>query len=553
MHPQHDRAELGTPTWVATDRGHVAAWVHLPADGTAKGSVVLVPAADREQVVSYRAWTVLARELARAGQAVVRFAFRGDGDSDELAGDDVVASWRADLSSAIDLAAALVPGVPVTLLGLRVGAAVAAASPDSRVGAVLCWEPASGSDHLEFGQPLDGGVELAGQWYSARQCESIRSLSSPDPERCLLLVEDDREVADRLYLLSCRHGLLPRASIARLVAMAPRVDARPVAEWQPTVDSVRQVDGIDVRERFVEVGPYRLPGIVTEPVDGVTGDAVGWFAAGPEPKDGPTGLWASCARKVATAGHASLRSERRGTGDALAESEDAQPVPYREQSVDDTVDAVALLRTLAPGGVVLVGLSASSWQIARAARLVAVDRIVLLNNIGWRRRAEAYRKEFDPSFSQRLSARRRGTTAEAEDLAKARHIAHIPPAPEAKGEGVERPESEGLAAVKGMLRDNFPGVLWRLLGRFDLVTEPTELLRAIPAATRVDICLGDWELGFWERARGSRAIERLGRGNVRVVARTQFDHALVRRDARAFVLDHAVELVEGRLEATPVR
>lgn len=96
-----------------------------------------------ELAYAHRALRHLALRLARRGLHVVRFDYFGTGDS---GGDDAAVTlegMRRDVAIALDAARDLSGADRVELVGLRLGANVAAlaAAGSSAVGAVVLWDP----------------------------------------------------------------------------------------------------------------------------------------------------------------------------------------------------------------------------------------------------------------------------------------------------------------------------------------------------------------------------------------------------------------------------
>lgn len=117
--------------------------VHAPADPAALG-VVIVVGGPQYRAGSQRQFVRLARSLAAAGYAVLRFDVRGMGDSE---GDPrSFEQLDADVAGAIDLLVARVPRVQqVVLWGLCDGASAALmyldVSADARVSGVCALNP----------------------------------------------------------------------------------------------------------------------------------------------------------------------------------------------------------------------------------------------------------------------------------------------------------------------------------------------------------------------------------------------------------------------------
>lgn len=113
------------------------------AQGAPKGVVVIAGPFAEEKKAAQRALVAASRTFAEAGYEVLRFDFRGTGDSGgEFARADV-ANWCDDLRAAI-AAARQLSDAPLTLLGLRFGAALAwqvAADESLKIENLVLWEP----------------------------------------------------------------------------------------------------------------------------------------------------------------------------------------------------------------------------------------------------------------------------------------------------------------------------------------------------------------------------------------------------------------------------
>jgi len=127
-------------------------FLHLPAGPCRAGALLCAPLAE-EKLWSHRVLVTFARELARAGYAVLRFDFRGEGDSDRTFEESSLTTRVEDTRFAIDeLRRHVVADAPVTLLGLRLGASVAALAADGRddVERLVLWDPVTnGADYVQ--------------------------------------------------------------------------------------------------------------------------------------------------------------------------------------------------------------------------------------------------------------------------------------------------------------------------------------------------------------------------------------------------------------------
>ncbi len=125
---------------------------HPPRGGPSRDSAVLLcPPIGQEYMRTHRAFRQLALQLTREGFHVLRFDYFGTGDSGGFSHEATVTEWRDNVAEAVDELRDTAAVTRVDLVGLRLGAAlaaqVAAARDDVRL-AVL-WDPVvSGGDYL---------------------------------------------------------------------------------------------------------------------------------------------------------------------------------------------------------------------------------------------------------------------------------------------------------------------------------------------------------------------------------------------------------------------
>lgn len=116
--------------------------------GTPRCSVVMCHPLFEERKGAQRIMVEAARALAARGCRVLRFDYRGCGDSTGDFRAFRLADWQADVAAVVAHARQLAPRVPVGTLGVRLGAWLALAAPEAAF-AVL-WEPvANGRRHLD--------------------------------------------------------------------------------------------------------------------------------------------------------------------------------------------------------------------------------------------------------------------------------------------------------------------------------------------------------------------------------------------------------------------
>ncbi len=135
------------PTWIPGDRGELLAWVHRPADGRSRATVVICPPLAREYDCSRASLRLLAEELVEEGFAAVRFDYYGTCDSDGLESDEaLVDSWLSSIKSVVAFVRAA-GEKRVVLVGLRMGATLAASVASAlggleALGLARPWPPA---------------------------------------------------------------------------------------------------------------------------------------------------------------------------------------------------------------------------------------------------------------------------------------------------------------------------------------------------------------------------------------------------------------------------
>jgi len=117
--------------------------VFHPAAGEARSAVLLCYPMPPEYMLSHRAFQRLAASLASAGHDVLRFDYRGTGDSAGDAPDACVERWTVDVEIALAQLRERTTAGRLDVVGLRLGAALAArvAATDAGLDRAALWEP----------------------------------------------------------------------------------------------------------------------------------------------------------------------------------------------------------------------------------------------------------------------------------------------------------------------------------------------------------------------------------------------------------------------------
>lgn len=538
--------------------------LELPVTGTASSAVLIVEPVGREQATTVGALAALSRELSLRGALTLRISLRGTGNS-HPAGADAAEQWAADVCAGLRELHRRAPGVPLRALGLRVGAAAllaaCAESAELLPERAVLWEPVGGRAYLRRAAslrrfsvprpvaPSAAGTETPGMLWSPGQADSLRGLPDPLsapglPAGWSVRQEADRAVAEALWDVGPEFALIPREAVEELAqqlsaasdgaSSSVRVDARPLSEAV-----LRQGSG-QVLERLVTVADGR-PGILAQPASGAGAGAetaVQFVAASSEPLEGPTGLWAACARDLAGRGIVSLRAERPGCG-ILTDPDAAEvAVPYDREVLRAVRADARWLRQRTGLPVTAVGLCVGAWLALVAARSGATERIIAINNVAWRPGTAYYRLIYSERSTWDGAPRISAPVPEAEDAAPGRAPVRLL---RRALTGARRLAGQG----KALAERSAPAPARHVLGLLGVANAVSSVLVRTGGPREIDLVFGaeDHESfltdhGPW----GVAAARRLGR---RVTVRSVpiLDHALLAASARTEVLTMLPDLL----------
>lgn len=372
---------------------------------------MVVPPAGRERVNFHRSVVATSLAAAEAGLMVWTPSLTGEGDSSSaVESADLAAAWVADVTAVVGVAARAALGLPLTLVGVRLGAAIAGRVEHPAVTARLEWDPVSGRHYVRAQLAMrmltlsDGNftppdeTEFIGSALSSGQLDSLRRLHLPPRGQVRRILPDpDPDCnADSHPQL----GRVARAGVASVVARAAVAEPHALT-WEPLPSTivVPVGSGRGVRETFVLVGPHRLVGVLSEPAEGPA-DRVGvvFTATGSELREGPAAVWADLARRLADEGVSCLRADRRLIGDAVDAGSDIAPNPYSEDGVADVCAAVDMMAGRGYD-VLAVGLCVGAWLALRAAARTPVVETVAINTLVWADSADCAAAGFERSLA----------------------------------------------------------------------------------------------------------------------------------------------------------
>jgi alpha/beta superfamily hydrolase len=190
--------------------------------GATRAAVVCYPSGD-EQIHAYRTLRQLAARMSQAGIHVLRFDYYGTGDSSGETGEGDIASWCDDIKTAIAELKDMTGATRVSLVGLRLGANLAArvaAKRPAEIDNLVLWEPLCVEKH-----PYAGSEEHDDSCH----IDLSRFTVSLPPRTLVILTER----APR----SAEFGDL---SVEQLVSVSPWIEERTVIGTIP-VDAIHHI------------------------------------------------------------------------------------------------------------------------------------------------------------------------------------------------------------------------------------------------------------------------------------------------------------------------
>jgi dienelactone hydrolase len=398
-------------------------WYHTP-EAAARGAVVLVTPLGLDGTRAHWTYRVLAERLARAGFAVLRFDWRGTGDS---AGDDHeperVATWVEDLHLAIDELKRRSGAAAPILVGLRAGATfaghVAAARDD--VGALVLWMPAQtgaawAAEMAKLHKlylrivpqteaPEPDGEELLGSFASNATIADLAKIDllavARRPAPRALVVEETplrwgEQLRDRLTKLGVEVDW-KRGSGGKFLFTVPHKTTLPegsitlIADWIAALppEEPRAISGASAPERTfterpVRFGPgQRIFGIVVPPAEPSPPErpAIVLLPAGAVNRCGTHRLYVTMARRWAALGFTVLRVDLSGIGDTPAPPGTTESLVYPRDGYDDISAAIDFIsREAGTPRVILAGLCSGAdftFQVAR--RQAGLTGAIMMN------------------------------------------------------------------------------------------------------------------------------------------------------------------------------
>lgn len=414
-------------------------WLH-PAVGAPRDAAVLIcNPFGYEAICAYRSLRAFADVAAAAGMTAMRFDYSGTGDSEDAdSNDDQLERWIEDVVAAVAELQRRSGARRVVLLGLRLGALLAAlaARRSEAVQGLIAVAPAvNGRRHLRelrtFQAALgdtrkdaksqdnegDGSLEVSGFCLSAATVAHLGTIdlaaSASAPRDVLIIDRDDltlakpwaealqknanavsyRPLPGYVQMMTTPHATeIPQAMIGAIDEWLRRDGATEAAveradmlesSSDDTFVTLSSPAGPKIRERavFFAEQPRRFA-IVTEPqADETRRRAVLLFNGGATYHIGPNRMYVSLARRWARRGYLVMRVDLAGLGDSATRPGRPDNEVYPPAAVDDMRAAIEFISSrYGTREITVGGLCAGAYHSLRAAVSgLPVQRILMVN------------------------------------------------------------------------------------------------------------------------------------------------------------------------------
>jgi alpha-beta hydrolase superfamily lysophospholipase len=385
------------------------AWHHhapraIPRDCVA----VLCGPIGPEYTRSHRTVRHLADRLAAAGIPAIRFDYQGCGDSaGDEASPDRLGAWRRSIAAAAWHARRLSGCSRVCLIGIRLGATLAALEAEE-VGAdlLVLWNPVvkgrAYTRELQAiamtaaeGSAQADGLESAGFSISPETLAALKAIDLTQTRykaraRVLVAGRDDMAFDASLAAHLSRSGVdhdvvtlsgwngmmadhqwtvVPETALAAIVEwLHSHTLARPAMKAPTTPNAEAMMLG-GLRETLCRFGAdAHLFGVLTEPRQARDVPAVILLNAGSIHHVGPSRLYVRLARGLAEDGFPCLRLDHEGIGDSVLRQPGVENEPYAASAMQDLQSAIDLLKARGHRRFVVMGLCSGAHTAFHAAR-----------------------------------------------------------------------------------------------------------------------------------------------------------------------------------------
>jgi alpha-beta hydrolase superfamily lysophospholipase len=414
--------------------GPIFGWYHsTPSAGQADCVAVVCGPIGHEYTRTHRTMRHLADRLAEYGVPTVRFDYHGMGDSPGAELDpDRVAYWQSSIRAAIRQARALSGRTRVCLIGVRLGATMAAlVASETPVDLLVLWNPvtkgrafvrelqAIAMSAARTSSDCDGGLESAGFIVSAETLDALRGVDLMNTtydvnDRALVLGRDDLAVDKSLceHLVAggvaCDYERVPGwlgMTADHQFTVVPDEALETIANWVEaharnwsgnpgSVPSARCAvnefafrlengETVRVEEEACAFGEDRhLFGVLSRSTPSRDRPAIIMLNAGAIHHVGPNRLYVTLARRLSAEGFACFRVDLEGLGDSVLRNEGRENHPYPLTAIEDTAAAIEFLKQHGYTRFIAMGLCSGAHTAFHAGLQfdrVQLEEVVLIN------------------------------------------------------------------------------------------------------------------------------------------------------------------------------
>ena len=410
-------------------------WLHTDEAAPARDCVaVLCAPVGHEYTRAHRTIRHLADRLAHRGIPALRFDYHGIGDSPGSDLDpDRVGRWLADIRAAVAKARALSGRPRVCLIGVRLGATLAAmATWEAPADLLVMWNPVlKGKTYVRElqaiamtaerqAQEIDGALESAGFVMSAETIAQLRSINLLEREiragSVLVVARDDttqdlslneklgeRGIENAYYRAPGWAGMMAEHQFT----VVPDEAVDHVAEWvechseshssagaeppSPLGEGRGEGDpcvtfpleGAQITETAVHFGSERhLFGVLTTSDHNAVRPAILMFNAGSVHHVGPNRIYVALARHLSAAGFDCLRFDLESLGDSVNRTPGRENYPYPASATADAGAALEFLKSRGYQRIVAMGLCSGAHTTFHTGLQFAqypIEELILIN------------------------------------------------------------------------------------------------------------------------------------------------------------------------------
>lgn len=549
-----------THLWFGTDARPLAGRYHVPADGFARGAVVLCQAFGAEAAAASPAMRELAELLVGEGLVVLRFDYDGTGDS---AGDDFddarVEAWRSSIIAAVEFLRSR-GHTWIGAVGLRLGATLLAETlrGEGVTNAAVLWDPCmsgytflreqqlllrvlSGEEPLDDGSRYGPGVTYTSTTVAALSTISLKDVIGDIAEPTLLITREGHREAKVLADSAARPGLrshvvsgqMELVGVEPAAARVPLATLELITEWLSEMaatdvyesqapDTGRAVvgrsdSGEPLTEYALSIGTDGLFAIRTESLALESSMSVIFLNAGILDHVGPSRLWVELSRRWAALGFRSLRFDLSGIGESPPLEGKTERIMWSADALRQVAEVIDFVAANDATEVLLVGLCSGAYQAMEVA-IAGQARAVFLVNPAFRA---------DPLESIQVG-----------ESAVAREVAESP----AKWYST----LEKMRFLWPVAR-HFPDVVWRLINSLGLATSRADsLVRLVEANVDTLVVCDSYQAESYARGRKAEFRRLSNQGTLRFARIDPLDHTVFGPLARQCVSNVLTSSLEER-------